>query len=141
MEGGIISNNKSGNGGGVFLENGRLDMRGGTVTGNSAALGPGIGVFNTGTVSAGGELILSGQARVLDFLNPIYLHYSAAHVISKITLGTFTGDLSGPIAWVTLASPGYSKGTQILDGDLTHYGKFGIIPPSAFTIGSDGKLQ
>jgi hypothetical protein len=134
---GTVSNNNGADmGGGILIVAGKLDMRGGTVTGNTAATGPGIMVqsHNTGL----SELTMSGLARVLVPSNPIYL--DSANGTRKITLGTFTGDVSGGIAKVELAS-GYSAGDQILDGDLTYYGKFEIIAPPAFTIDSTGKLQ
>jgi hypothetical protein len=123
-------------GGGILIVNGTLDMRGGTVTGNlvdTTGKGPGI------AIESSGRLQMSGLARALETGNPIFL-YGASSSNPRITLDTFTGGLSGDIAKLALDT-GYAAGIQVLSGNPTYYGKFKVISPSGFTIGSDGKLQ
>jgi hypothetical protein len=130
---GTVTNNDGASlGGGILIVNGTLDMQGGTVTGNTAAAGPGI------TLESGGTLLMSKRARAMDPNNPVYFSVSG----KRITLGTFTGDFSAGIANIKLPSSGYAAGDQVLGGILLNqFDKFEILPPASFDIDMYGKLQ
>ncbi|MDR1618324.1 MAG: hypothetical protein LBS06_04675 [Treponema sp.] len=104
----VHNNNGATMGGGILVVNGKLDMRGGTVTGNTANAGPGIAVGNDGS------LYMSGGARVLDPANPVHLYGTSPKRWITIGNGGFTGTLAPKgIAIVTTNGP-YGSGTTVL---------------------------
>jgi parallel beta-helix repeat protein len=134
-------------GGGVLIVQGTLTMNGGSIRGNRVApsgRGPGIMVQSHQYPN---EFKMGGLARVLDDGNPVFLDYDPAHPsygTRQITLNAFTGDLSGGIAKIALASSGYTPGaTQVLTGtDIAlHHNKCTIISPPGHTINGAGILQ
>jgi hypothetical protein len=137
---GTIRGNHGGTlGGGILLVSGNLEMKGGSVRGNTAAAGPGITVQS---YRYSNTFSMNSLARALD--DPVYLHYDAAYGTRGIVLGTFTGDTSGGIAKIALAPAGYGPGTQILTGAGVSAGFAGftiIDPPNLYSIDSAGKLQ
>jgi hypothetical protein len=108
----IRDNNGATRGGGILIGNGgKLDIQGGTITGNIAGVGPGL------TVESGGSLSMSSLARVNDDNNPIYLH------VTGLTI-TIAGDfsplpISGDIAKIKTVA-GYNSGDTILTGSSGH---------------------
>jgi hypothetical protein len=102
----VENNNGSTKGGGIQVvnTNGTLDMRGGTVRGNSATEGPGIMIED-------GYIIMSDHARIMYPSNPLYLFKQSGFI--RIGLSGFSA--VEHIAIVTTAS--YSATHTILQGD------------------------
>ncbi|MDR2209955.1 MAG: hypothetical protein LBO65_00600 [Spirochaetaceae bacterium] len=122
-------------GGGICIVQGTLDMQGGTVRGNTAAAGPGIVVESAGTVK------MSGDARMLDPANPVYLY----GVNRMIFIGDFTGNYTAGIAVVT--TNGYPPGgvAPIIFGStlqLTAYHPFFNVDGHGFgsSLDNNGRL-
>jgi hypothetical protein len=169
MEGGIIRNNESNNGGGItvngtgaamifrdgtasantgkvlgggiLITKGRLDMQGGRVSGNTAAKGPGI------TVEKEGDFVMSKFARVLDAANPVYLHGTGPAQQITIGSGGFSGNYGAEnIAIVTTNGP-YRPGTEILKaeaaGGVPAYCGYFNVDGKGFgsSVDTDGKLR
>jgi hypothetical protein len=101
----VSNNNGAALGGGILIVHGKLDIRGGTVTENSAAKGPGITVENEGL------LVMSKAARVLNPANPVHLYGTSP--TRWITIGSGGFDYTGNIAIVTTEGF-YAPGTEIL---------------------------
>jgi hypothetical protein len=105
----VSANNGAALGGGILIVQGKLDMRGGTVTGNIVDMGSGKGPGIT--VEQNGLLYMSQAARVLDPANPVHLYGTSPARWITIGSGGFTGNTN--IAVVTTEGP-YPAGTEIL---------------------------
>jgi hypothetical protein len=135
----VRHNDGAGLGGGILVVKGRLDMRGGTVTGNSAATGPGITVENEG------EFFMSGPARVTDTANPVHLYGTGPKGWITIGTGGFTGMIIMPPIAVVTTETAYGPGDTILKQEESgshhvqlYRSLFNV--NGSYNLTSDGKL-
>jgi hypothetical protein len=123
----VRGNHTEGKGGGIQIVQGTLDMRGGTVTNNTAGdYAPGIWLEN-------GLFSMSANARVLDPANPVYLDNVVAVGGNMITLDTGGFTYIGDIAVIDVhgATSITTNSHRVLTGSavVTYHDRFHTINP------------
>ena len=168
LENGTIKNNTAYFGGGVVLNNGGIfDMKGGTIEGNHATNGGGVGVqgimkMTGGTISGntasehGNGVYVSTHKRVMEMSgsakidtdNDVYLDGMSQNN-AKITVDGTLNPLGGIAARITPKNYSETPPVQVLTGAVgSNYTKFAVTPDvkedgiaQTWIIDSAGKLK
>ena len=129
ISGGVITGNiATGNGGGIWIgNNGKVEITGGDLTGNSAAQGDSVFINN----SSNNSLTVGGTLKI----DEIYLTTGETVALKSNVTASKT---------ISVILPSYEVGVQVLTGDeavlAANYQKFAVPAESGMVIFSDGKL-